>query len=231
MAATQDELKEKAAVFAVEWVESGMVLGLGTGSTAEFALKRIAGRISTGELKHVVGVPSSIRTEKMARELGIPLTDLDSHPEIDLSIDGADEVDPDLNLIKGGGGALLREKILAQATRRNIIIVDESKLSAQLGTKWALPVEVIPFACRAEQQFLASIGGHASVRTDKTGRPFITDQQNRILDANFGRMADPGALAERLNARAGIVEHGLFIGLATDVVVAAASGIRHLTRK
>jgi ribose 5-phosphate isomerase A len=166
----------------------------------------------------------------MARELGIPLTDLDAHPEIDLTIDGADEVDPDLNLIKGGGGALLREKILAQATRRNIIIVDESKLSGQLGTKWALPIEVIPFACRTEQLFLASIGGHAALRTDKSGRPFITDQQNRILDAHFGLLTDPGALADRLNARAGIVEHGLFIGLATDVVVAAATGIRHLRR-
>jgi ribose 5-phosphate isomerase A len=231
MTATQDELKQKAAYFAVEWIQSGMILGLGTGSTAEFALKRIAERISAGELKHVVGVPSSVRTEKMARELGIPLTDLDSNPEIDLTIDGADEVDPDLNLIKGGGGALLREKILAQATRRNVIIVDESKLSPQLGTKWALPIEVIPFACRSEQQFLAAIGGHANVRNDKAGHPFITDQQNYIMDANFGRMADPRALAERLNARAGIVEHGLFIGLAADVVVAAAAGVRHLTRK
>ena len=225
---SQDELKEKAAIYAVEFVESGMVLGLGTGSTTQFALKRIAARIKCGDLKNVVGIPSSIRTEKLARELGIALTDLDHHPEIDLTIDGADEVDPDLNLIKGGGGALLREKILAQATRRNIIIVDESKLSPQLGVNWALPVEVIPFASKTEQKFLTSIGGPASLRTTENGRAFITDQQNLILDADFGRLSDPKDLASRLNERAGIVEHGLFLGLANDVIVAAKDDVRHL---
>jgi len=225
---SQDELKQKAAIYAVEFVESGMVLGLGTGSTTQFALKRIAARIKSGDLKNVVGIPSSIRTEKLAHELGIALSDLDHHPEIDLTIDGADEVDPDLNLIKGGGGALLREKILAQATRRNIIIVDESKLSPQLGVNWALPVEVIPFASKTEQKFLTSIGGPASLRTTENGRAFITDQQNLILDADFGRLSDPKDLASRLNERAGIVEHGLFLGLANDVIVAAKDDVRHL---
>ncbi len=134
----QDELKKKAAIQAADLIDSGMVLGLGTGSTANFAIERIAERIQAADLQNIIGIPSSDRTEKLARRLNIPLTDLETHPEIDLTIDGADEVDPDLNLIKGGGGALLREKIIAQASRRNIVIVDESKLSPQLGTQMGL---------------------------------------------------------------------------------------------
>ena len=147
-----------------------------------------------------------------------------------LTIDGADEVDPELNVIKGGGGALLREKIIAQASGKNIIIVDESKLSPQLGTKWALPIEVIPFACRTEQLFLESIGGSATLRAGDNKSPYLTNQNNFILDTDFGPIADPAELVSRLNERAGIVEHGLFLGLATDVIVAAGQGIRHLRR-
>jgi ribose 5-phosphate isomerase A len=181
-------------------------------------------------LRNILGIASSERTETLARRLNIPLTDLDAHPEIDLTIDGADEVDPDLNVIKGGGGALLHEKIIAQASRRNIIIVDESKRSPLLGTIWALPIEVVPFARRTEQIYLESIGGSVTLRVDENNSAFLTHQQNLILDAHFGQIADPGALASRLNTRAGIIEHGLFLGLATDVIVAAREDIRHLRR-
>jgi len=226
----QDELKQKAGFFAANLVESGMVVGLGTGSTAQFALQRIAARIKTGELKNIIGIPSSTRTEKLALELGIPLTGLDDNPAIELTIDGADEVDPQLDLIKGGGGALLREKIIAQASRRNIIIVDSGKLAPRLGTNWAVPVEIIPFALETERNFLAGLGATVTLRMTTENTPFVTNQKNLILDADFGAMDMPGALAARLNERAGIVEHGLFLNLATDVIVAEETGIRHLQR-
>jgi ribose 5-phosphate isomerase A len=226
----QDELKQKAAHRAAEFVESGMVVGLGTGSTTAFAVIRIGERIKFGDLKNIVGIPTSIRTEALAAERGIPLCGLEDQPVIDVTIDGADEVDPDLNLIKGGGGALLREKVVAQASRQNIIIVDESKLSARLGTRWALPVEVIPFAAKAAENFLKSQGAAVTLRLGDDGHPYQTDQNNFILDANFGEMTDPNNIATRLNERAGIVEHGLFLGLASDVIVAAEDGIRHLKR-
>jgi ribose 5-phosphate isomerase A len=226
----QDELKQQAAAAAVDRLESGMVVGLGTGSTARFALERISELIRSGTLEGIVGIPSSLQTEQAARELGIPLTGLEAHPRIDITIDGADEVDPNLNLIKGGGGALLREKVLAQASRCNIIIVDESKLSDRLGTRWALPVEVVPFARAVEEQFLKSLGATVALRT-RNGRTVATDQGNLLLDARFGPMGDPGRLAGQLSGRAGIVEHGLFVGLAHELFVAGADGIRHLTRR
>ena len=226
----QEKLKQEAAHHAVGFIKSGMVVGLGTGSTAAFAVMRIAERLKSRDLKNIVGIPTSIRTEKLARELDIPLCGLDEQAAIDLTIDGADEVDEDLNLIKGGGGALLREKVVAQASRRNIIVVDESKLSLRLGTRWALPVEVIPFAIKAEENFLKSLGASVTLRLDEQGLPYKTDQHNYILDANFGEMADPNRLAAKLNERAGIVEHGLFLGLAGDVIVAAQDEIRHLKR-
>lgn len=227
----QEKLKQEAAHHAVGFIKSGMVVGLGTGSTAAFAVMRIAERLKSRDLKNIVGIPTSIRTEKLARELEIPLCGLDAQPAIDVTIDGADEVDEDLNLIKGGGGALLREKVVAQASRRNIIVVDESKLSLRLGTRWALPVEVIPFATKAEENFLKSLGASVTLRLDAQGQPYKTDQHNYILDANFGQMADPNRLAAKLNERAGIVEHGLFLGLAGDVIVAAQDEIRHLKRR
>ena len=225
---SQDELKKRAAIRAVDLIESDMVLGLGTGSTANFAIERIGEKIQSGDLQNIVGIPSSERTIILARKLNIPLTDLEAHPSIDLTIDGADEVDPDLNVIKGGGGALLNEKIIAQASRKNIIIVDESKLSPQLGTKWALPIEVVPFAHRTEQIFLESIGGSACLRVGESKAPYLTNQNNYILDTDLGPIPDPGRLASRLNERAGIIEHGLFLGLATDVIVAGTKDIRHL---
>jgi ribose 5-phosphate isomerase A len=212
-------------------IESGMVVGLGSGSTARFAIQQIAARIKSGELKNIVGIPSSTQTEKLAGDLNIPLVSFDQEQQIDLTIDGADEVDPDLNLIKGGGGALLREKVVAQASHRNVIIVDESKLSPRLGTNWAVPVEVIDFARQVEENFLKSLGASVITRSRADGSHFRTDQNNLILDADFGQIADHEKLAAMLEGRAGVVEHGLFLGMASDVIVAAGDGIRHLSSK
>ncbi len=222
-----DELKQQAGEFAASYVRSGMVIGLGEGSTAIWAIRKIAQLLQTGLLKSVLGVPCSRNVEHNARALGIPLTTLDIHPIVDLTIDGADEVDPAFNLIKGGGGALLREKIVAQATQREIIVVDEGKLSAALGTNWAVPIEVLPFGWPSQKRFLESIGGVVNVR-QRDGKDYFTDQGNLILDTRFGPIADPAALATKLGERAGIIEHGLFIGLTHDLIVAGADGVRHL---
>ncbi|MCK4452241.1 MAG: ribose 5-phosphate isomerase A, partial [Anaerolineae bacterium] len=153
------------------------------------------------------------------------------HPVVDVTIDGADEVDPHLNLIKGGGGALLREKIVAQASRCEIIVVDESKLSPALGTHWPVPVEVTPFGWRSQAAYLESLGAQPVLRLSSDGTPFTTDQGNLILDCRFGPISQPAQLAARLSERAGIVEHGLFLGLATDVILAGVEGVRHLERE
>ncbi|MCW1967927.1 MAG: ribose-5-phosphate isomerase RpiA [Anaerolineae bacterium] len=217
-----DDLKQKAAEKAVALVEPGMVVGLGEGSTALWALRAIARKLADGSLHDIVGVPCSNNYERIARELGIPLTTLEDCDHIDLTIDGADEVDPQLNLIKGGGGALLREKIVAQASRREIIIVDGSKLSPVLGTKWHVPIEVVPFGWGSQRRFLESLGARVTLRQNKTGSNFITDQGNFILDSHFGLIHDPAALAATLSARAGIVEHGLFVGLTSQLIVATS---------
>ena len=222
------ELKRRAGERAVDFVDSGMVVGLGHGSTAIFALRRIAALLDAGEIGDILGIPTSSQVERDAQELGIPLTTLNEHPEIDLTIDGADEVDDDLNLIKGGGGALLREKIVAQASHREIIVVDESKLSPTLGIHWSVPVEVTPFGWRSQEAFLESLAEHVTVRRVEDGSPFNTDQGNLILDCDFGSISSPGQLADRLDRRAGIVEHGLFLGLASDVIVGTEDGTRHL---
>jgi len=225
------KLKQQAGWYAVAFVQSGMVLGLGHGSTAIFAVRCIAQLLREERLTDILGVPCSRQVEAEARRLGIPLTTLDDHPVIDLTIDGADEVDPDLNLIKGGGGALLREKIVAQASRREIIVVDGSKLSPALGTHWPVPVEVAPFGWRTQSTYLESLGATPALRHSEDGSPFKTDQGNLILDCDFGPIPDPAQLAARLNARAGIVEHGLFLHLATDVIVADVEEVRHLRRE
>lgn len=228
---SQQSLKQQAAEQALTFVRSGMIVGLGAGSTAILAVRSLAARLASGELHGIQGIPCSRQIEAEALRLGIPLTTLEDHPLIDLTIDGADEVDPRLNLIKGGGGALLREKIVAQASRREIIIVDESKLSPALGTHWALPVEVIPFGWGSQAAYLESLGARLRVRAGEAGdERFKTDQGNYILDCAFGPIGDPVSLGARLDARTGIVAHGLFLGLASDVIVAGASGIRHLQR-
>ena len=222
-------LKKQAGEFAADLVESGTVIGLGTGSTAIFATRRIAQCLGSGDLRDIIAIPTSRQTEADARALGIPLSTLEHHPRIDLTIDGADEVDPDFNVIKGGGGALLREKVVAQASARLVIVVDESKLSDQLGSNWALPVEVVPFGWHSQAAYLRGLGAKLTLRMDGD-LPYETDQGNIILDCDFGKMADPAGLAAALNARAGIAEHGLFIGMARDVVVAGGGGVRHLRK-
>ena len=238
-----NQLKKLAAEKAVEEISSGMIIGLGTGSTVQFALEKISERIKNGELKNIVGIPSSLRTEKEAVRLGIPLSTLNklsilnSKFSIDLTIDGADEVavgqpDPDLsgegskqiNLIKGGGGALLREKIIAQASKRLIIITDESKQSKILGTKWAVPVEVFQFCYESEKQFLESLNAKVEMRKNSDSTNYITDENNFILDANFGAIKNVSELSALLDKRAGIVGHGLFVGMTDKIICAMNDG-------
>ena len=229
MTTDQTSLKKQAATRAVSFIESGMVVGLGHGSTALLAVHALAERITKGELRDIVAIPCSPEIEAEARKLGIVITTLEVHPSIELTVDGADEVDPQLNLIKGGGGALLREKIVAQASRREIIMVDEGKLSPKLGTRWAVPVEVLEYGLRTQIEFITSIHGKQRLRI--TGeRPFRTASGNLILDCDFGPIDDPAGLGRELKQRTGIVEHGLFVGMATEVVVAGPQGVRILTR-
>lgn len=225
-----EALKREAGERAAALVENGMVVGLGTGSTAIFATRRIGALLKSGDLRGVAGIPTSRATEAAARELGIPLLDEGIPREIDLTIDGADEVDPALNLIKGGGGALFREKIVAEASRRLVVVVDETKLSPALGTRHALPVEVARFGAKAQERFLGGLAAGPKLRLGSDGRPCETDQGNWIFDCAVGPIADPVALASRLAARAGIVEHGLFCGLASVVLVAGEAGVRELRR-
>ncbi len=224
------ELKKQAAEYAVKFVQSGMVVGLGHGSTAIWAVRRIGELVKSGELHDIVGIPCSLTIEQEAHELGIPLSNFAQHPVVDVTIDGADEVDPNLELIKGGGGALLREKIVAQASSRQIIVVDDRKLSPALGSRFAVPVEVIPFGWQSQLTRLEAVGAQWQLRQTDKGVPFETDQGNYILDCNFGPMKDPFKVAAELNELATVVEHGLFLKMATDVIVAAEDGIRHLTR-
>jgi ribose 5-phosphate isomerase A len=222
----RDELKRAAGERAVEWVESGMVVGLGTGSTAVHAIRRIGELLRDGGLSEVVGIPTSRESESVAREHGIPLTTLADHPVVDLTIDGADEVDPQFNLIKGGGGALLHEKIVAQASLREVIVVDEAKLSPVLGTAHALPVEVVEFGWKPEAEYLTDMGAEVVIRRNGAD-PYVTDEGNWILDCTFPGIPEVDRLAIQLGRRAGVIEHGLFLGLTTDLVVATASGVEH----
>lgn len=231
MSNKQQELKQQAAEYAVNFIKPGMVVGLGTGSTAILAVHHIAKLLDLGELTNIVGIPTSTQIEEAARELGIPLTTLEEQSVIDLTIDGADEVNPALDVIKGGGGALLREKIVAQASKRQIIIVDDSKTSAALGTKWAVPIEVIPFGWGSQRAFLESISKSVTLRRTAAGEQFETDHGNMILDCDFGPIADTASLAQQLNYRTGVVEHGLFLDLVTDVIIAGEQGIEHKERE
>ena len=226
----RDALKKMAGEKAVELVESGMVVGLGFGSTAVHALRLIGQLIRDGKLKGIQAIPTSNSIAEEAREAMIPLTSLEDHPRIDITIDGADEVDPALNLIKGGGGALLREKIIAQATTREIIVVDDQKLSPVLGTHFDLPVEIIPFGLVPVEAFIRSLGAVPKLRLKLDGTPFVSDGVNYILDCRFGAIEDPYALSAVLKTRAGIVEHGLFLDLTSEVIIAASDGIRSMKK-
>jgi ribose 5-phosphate isomerase A len=221
--------KQYAAAAAVELVRSGMVVGLGTGTTAIWAVRRIGELIASNVLHDITGIPTSLATAEEARKLNIPLGTLEDLTEVDMTIDGADEIDPRLNLIKGAGGALLREKLVAQASRRVVIVADESKLSEQLGARKPLPVEVVPFGWTHQQRFLEKLGARVGLRTDLSGQAFLTDQGNYVLDCRFGPIADLHGLERHLNDRCGIVEHGLFQTMATDVILAGPRGVwRHV---
>lgn len=224
----QEQYKRAAAEYAVTFVESGMAIGLGTGSTAIWATRRIGQLMRVGQLRDITGYATSRAVWSEAEQEGIPMLAEELPRELDLSIDGADEVDPWLNLIKGGGGALLREKIVAQASHRVIIVIDESKLSSGLGTKHRLPVEVLAFGWQSQLRFLQSLGGQVVVRYNQDGTLYRSDQGNLILDCDFGPIIVPPDLAAQLSARAGIVEHGLFLNLATEVIIGGRMGVRHL---
>lgn len=229
MAADLAELKRQAAERAVESVQSGMVVGLGTGSTAVFAVRRIGELLAQGRLQRIVGIPTAEVTAREAERAGVPLGTLDDHPTVDLTIDGADEIDPQLNLIKGLGGALLREKIVAAASRRLIIVADETKRVERLGTRAPVPVEVIPFARRPVTDYLASLGARPVERSagnsSNASKPFITDEGNIILDCYFPGPFDPHEMSRLIRAQPGVVEHGLFLGMATEAIVAGVRGI------
>lgn len=225
------QLKDRAAGAAITYVQSHMKVGLGTGTTSMLFIRRLAELLRQGQLSDIVGIPTSTAVGLEARRLGIPLSTLEEHPVLDVTIDGADEVAPNLNLIKGGGGALLREKIVAQATLQLVIIVDESKLAPALGTNWRVPIEVVPFGWRTQASFLSTLGADVIVRESENGEPYSTDQGNLILDCCFGPISNPAYLADQLDRRAGIVEHGLFLNMADRVIVAERGGIRHLTRQ
>ncbi len=218
----RDWLKEVAAIRAVEFIQDGMIVGLGTGSTAALAVKALAGKVQQG--CRILGIPTSLETERLARDLGIPLTTLEEHPEVDVTIDGADEVDPHFNLIKGLGGALLREKIVASATKQEIIVVDESKLVERLGTRAPVPVEVVPFGWPRCRRALQALGGKVELRR-KGSAPFVTDNGHYILDTWFGPLEDPYKLGEALDRIAGVVEHGLFLDMAHVVIVGRGGGV------
>ena len=217
--------KAAAAEAALALVTDGMRLGLGTGSTAEHFLRGLGRRVAAG--LDVAGVATSARTAALAGELAIPLTTLEATPVLDLAIDGADEVAPDLNLIKGGGGALLREKIVAQAARRFVVIADSAKRVAILGG-FPLPVEIIPLAARPLAREIEHLGAEARLRRGEDEAPFVTDEGHWILDCAFRRIDDPPALAGRLSALAGVVEHGLFVAMAESVLLGGEAGVeRH----
>jgi ribose 5-phosphate isomerase A len=225
------QMKIKAAEAALSHVEDGMRLGIGTGSTAEEFVRLLAEKVANGF--RIEGVPTSERTARLCLELGVPLKSLDELPELDLTIDGADEVDHHLRLIKGGGGALLREKIVAAASARMIVIADETKLVDTLG-KFPLPIEVNPFGLAATriaiEKLASSLGLTGELALRGLGKEtFTTDGGHFILDASFGRIPDAEALASQLNAIPGVVEHGLFINLASSAVIAGPAGVRMLT--
>lgn len=222
--------KKSAAEAALNFVKSGMVLGLGTGSTTSFVLRGLADRLRDGRLFGIRGIPTSSTTQREALMLQIPLTDLHSDPVVDLTIDGADEVDPSFNLIKGGGGALLREKIVALASKRYIIVIDDSKVSDCIGGLHSVPVEVVEFGWSNHLHFLESLGAEVQLRRRSDDRPFLTDSGNVILDCRFGPITDSAALSAKLKARTGVVEHGLFLHMADQIIVAYKDTVRLLGR-
>ncbi len=220
--------KELAGRAAAQLVRDGDVVGLGTGSTAHFAVLALGERVKAG-LK-IVGIPTSVDTGNLARSLGIPLTTFDEHPAIDIDIDGADELDAQLRMIKGGGGALLREKVVASVSKKMVVIADSTKVVTTLG-KFPLPVEVVPFARAVVERKLISLGATPKLRPKRNGQPYITDNGNYILDSSFGKIKDPQAIALALSETAGVVEHGLFIGFASVALIGRGNSVEEIPRK
>jgi ribose 5-phosphate isomerase A len=222
--------KQRAAEAALAFLENGMVVGLGTGTTADFFLQGLAAALAEGRLQRIVGVPTSRQSEHRALELGIPLTTFSRSRVLDLTIDGADEIDPNLDLIKGLGGALVREKIVAQNSRRFVIIADASKFVPTLGVKGPLPVEVLPFAQETQEGFFRSLGAEPTLR--RVGGMIVnTDNGNLIYDCKFPQIANPAEIDRRISQRAGIVGTGLFIGLASTVLIADEKAVTRYDRK
>lgn len=219
--------KQRAAIHAAQQVRSGMRLGLGSGSTVNLIAAVLGERLARGELHDIQVVVASRWTEAAATAAGLTITTLDELPQLDLAIDGADEIDPQRNMIKGGGGALLRERIVLAAAEHKLIVVDDSKLVQTLGERWAVPVEVVQFGWRISEAALQRIGSQPMRRMDG-GQPFITDEGNFVLDAPFGLIHDPRQLDTSLRAIPGVMDHGLFIGLADQVIVGSADGLREL---
>jgi ribose 5-phosphate isomerase A len=204
-------------------VTDGMIVGLGTGSTADYAIRRLAERVKDDGLR-ISAIPTSLRTELLANELGIPLVDVNGIHQIDLTIDGADEIDPDFNMIKGGGGALLREKVVARLTRLEVIVIDPGKRVDRLGRQWPVPVEVVPFGWTQAARALRGLGCDVRLRGPSEEQPFRTDNGNYVLDCHFPRIDHPADLERRINAVAGVVECGLFVGLAHRLVIGSPDG-------
>ena len=222
-----DQEKEAAARASLKYIQEGQVVGLGTGSTAAYFIKLLGEQVKNG--LRIRGIPTSVRSRELALSLTIPLTTLDECQEIDVTVDGADEVDPELRLIKGGGGALLREKIVASATRQMVVVADVSKRVQRLG-KFPLPVEVIKFAQALVAKRITAMGAEVKLRTNVDGEPYVTDENNHILDCRFGEIRDADRLARELSEMPGVVEHGLFIGMASVALFARGSEIVELRR-
>lgn len=222
-----DPAKQAAGRRAAEFVSDGMMVGLGTGSTAEYAIRRLAERVREEGLR-ITAVPTSLRTELLATESGIPLVDINGVGHIDLTIDGADEIDHAFNMIKGGGGALLREKVVARASRLEVIVIDPAKLVDRLGRNWPVPVEVVPFGWAQTARALHALGCEATLRGssphDPDTRPYQTDNGNVLLDCRFSMINDPAGLEHAINLVPGVVESGLFIGLAHRLVIGHPDG-------
>lgn len=224
------DAKERAGLAALDYIKDGMLVGLGTGSTAKLFIDALGAALREGRLKNIQGIPTSIRSQEQAQKLGIPLTSFAQSPTLDVTVDGADEVGPGLNLIKGLGGALLREKLVAQNSRKLVIVADDTKKVNVLGTHSPLPVEVTQFSHQASQRFLLAQGCSPTLRTGPDGSPYVTDNGNYIYDCKFARIDDPRALEEKLAHRAGIVETGLFIDMADVVLLSSADGVLTLKR-
>ena len=225
-----DHLKRAAAQTAVALINNGMIVGLGTGSTASFAVSIIAQRVSDG--LNIIGIPTSEKIEQLARSMGIPISTLAEHDHIDIAIDGADEVEiGTLNLIKGRGGALLREKIVATAAEHLVIVVDDSKLVDCLGTRNPVPLEVVPFGWQSTAKRLRSLGARLTLRLGPDGQPFISDGGHYILDCVFGAIEYPVHLQQQLDRTVGVVESGLFLGLTSQVIVGSRKGVSVLHRE